>query len=119
MNEQAFYIKLMQFNALLQKENKILINQKPTELEQIVAKKESFIEVINAYQGEITTEIKQALIDIKTLQEQNLLLTQMEMAYAQTLMDAVRQSVKTANNPYGKQKNANQQAATLLVNTDM
>lgn len=119
MNEQAFYIKLTQFLKLLRKENKILINNQADKLDAIVAEKETFVDILNNYQGAITDQIRQAVAEIKQLQDENLLLTQMEMSYQTTLMNAVRESVKVANNPYGKAAVAKVPAATLLVDTDM
>lgn len=118
MSEQEFYQKLVQFTNVLKQEQHILKHNQPAKLAEIVAKKEIFVEVLNAYTGDVTPKLKTIINEIKVLQDQNLLLTQMEMSYQANLMDAVRESVKNSRNPYGKQAN-NTTAATLLVDTDM
>lgn len=119
MNEQHFYSKLTQFLRLLQTENKVLKANQADKLPAIVAQKETFVTVLNDYLGEVTPRIKAVVAQIKLLQEQNLLLTQLEMDYQKMLMDAVRESVKETRNPYGKAQPAQAPAATLVVNTDM
>lgn len=117
MNEQAFYLKLMKFINVLQKEQQILQHNQPEKLAAIVTQKQAFVEILNQYAGPITVRLKNIMTDIRVLQEQNLLLTQMEMSYQKTLMNAVRESVKISRNPYGNQVTTS--AATLLVDTDM
>lgn len=119
MNEQHFYSKLAQFLRLLQTENKILKTNQADKLANIVAQKETFVTVLNDYAGEVSPRLKAVISQIKLLQEQNLLLTQLEMDYQKMLMDAVRESVKTTRNPYGQSPKGQAPAATLVVNTDM
>lgn len=119
MNEQHFYAQLMQFLRLLQAENKILRTNQADKLADIVAQKAHFVTTLNTYDGAITAQIKATVTKIKQLQEQNLLLTQLELDYQKMLMDAVRESVKATRNPYGQTTNGHAPAATLAVNTDM
>lgn len=121
MNTNEFERKLNKFTQLLKKERGFLIKGKAEKLEELVAQKEEFVPLFNAYEGEITDKMRQLILQIQQQQEENLLLTQQAMSFQTTLMDAVKDTMKqtTHSNTYVNPANGVQnQTATTLVDTE-
>lgn len=119
MKEAEFERQMNRFYRLLKKERTYLIKDQSADLAELVAQKEAFVPVFEAYDGKITDKMKQLIAVIQQQQEENLLLTQQALSYQEVLMDAVQKSVASANQTtYNQKTAAYQQATTTLVDTE-
>lgn len=120
MNEAKFERELSRFLQLLKKERKALVNNQPELLEEIVEQKAAYVSVFDDYQGSISERMKKLIGAIQAQQEENLLVTEQAISYQNMLMDAVKQTMKTApHTTYSKkQVNVEKQAPTTMINTD-
>lgn len=120
MTTIEFERKLIKFTQLLKKEKMYLIKGHAEKLEELVAQKEEFVPLFSSYTGEISEKSRTLIKQIQQQQEENLLLTQQAISYQETLMDAVKSTMKQSNNQtYAKPTTAsNEQAPTTLVDTE-
>ncbi|MCP0886220.1 flagellar motor switch protein [Ligilactobacillus sp. WILCCON 0076] len=104
MNEKEFQKKIRIFRNVLTNEKESLINNKTEKVLEALSEKETYIPILDNYQGPISEKTKQLLREIKELQETNLLLTRQALSYQNTLMQAIKDNLKSPNELYGPKK---------------
>lgn len=118
MNEVKFESQLNRFLQLLKKERKVLVDNQPEKLEELVEQKSAYISVFDDYQGSISERMKELIRKIQEQQEENLLLTEQAISYQSMLMNALKKTLKTSTHTtYSKQVDQGKQAPTTLINT--
>lgn len=116
MNEKDFLKQLNQFYRLLQKENRALIKDDGPTLVTIVEQKESMLSIFEAYEGPIEGKIREQLMAIKTLQDENLLLTNQALSYQKMFMDTIQSQLKKQNTVYAPKNQPYQSAESSIIN---
>ncbi|WP_291291725.1 hypothetical protein [Enterococcus sp.] len=102
MTEREFERQLQRFLRLLVKEKEYLIKGQGEKLIELVEKKESFVPIIESYDGSLSTKSQELIQQIQWQQEENLLLTEQAISYQKTLMDAVKDNIQPVANTYSK-----------------
>lgn len=99
---------LKDFLRLLKKERMYLIKGQSELLPSLVEQKEAYIPLFEEYNQERTEKIKKLIAQIQMQQQENLLLTKQAIAYQETLLKAVSETIKTANfKTYGNPQEKN------------
>lgn len=120
MKPIEFERKLLKFSGLLKKEKEYLIKGQAEKLTELVAQKEEYIPLFNAYTEELTEKSRILIQQIQQQQAENLLLTQQAMSYQETLMNAVKETMqKSTNQTYANPSTTSAvQAPTTLVDAE-
>lgn len=120
MTSMEFERKLTKFNQLLKKERTYLIKGQSEKLADLVAQKETYVPIFDSYSGDVTDKMRDLIQQIQQQQEENLLLTKQAISYQETLMRAVKDTMKeSTTQTYSNPSNtAYHQAPTTLVDTE-
>lgn len=119
MTEKEFLKQLQHFYRLLQKENQALIKDEGERLLSIVGEKETMVSVFETYDGPVQGKLRDFLVDIKALQEENLLLTNQALSYQQMFMETIQQQLKKQTPVYTDKNHPYQSASATIINQDM
>lgn len=110
---------LKQLLKVLKKENKALKNNDGVQIEKILKQKEPLTEQLSLVDRELTeAEIKIAL-EIKQLQDNNLLLTRQAVAFTDNFLKIVGQSAQKNNATYSKKGSLTPQEDLSFINQSM
>lgn len=119
MTEKEFLRELNQFYHLLKKENQALIKDDGETLLTIVEQKESMVPIFEVYEEPIKEKVQERLLAIRTLQEENLLLTNQALSYQKMFMDTIQQQLKKNNTVYAPNNQPYQATEATIIDQDM
>lgn len=119
MTEKEFLRELNQFYHLLKKENQALIKYDGETLLSIVEQKESMVPIFEVYEEPIKEKVQERLLAIRTLQEENLLLTNQALSYQKMFMDTIQQQLKKNNTVYAPNNQPYQATEATIIDQDM
>lgn len=119
MQIKEFEWHLESFVKLLKKEKDYLIKDDGESLTSLLSKKESFVKVIEEYQGEISEKTRELITKIKTQQEENLLLTKQAISYQTMLMEAIKKNLSSPTGTYSKGAQIYAQPRTNFVDEEI
>lgn len=119
MIEKEFLRELNQFYHLLKKENRALIKDDGETLLSLIEQKESMVSIFEAYNGPIKGKVKERLLAIRFLQEENLLLTNQAISYQKMFMDTIQQQLKKNHTVYAPNNQPYQTTEATIINQDM
>lgn len=107
---------LRKFISLLKKEKKALIKNDGQQVSQIVKEKEAFVELLAAFEPTEDSDVRVLVLNIRDLQEDNLLLTEQALSYHNAFLSAVTQGLKKTNATYSRYGNLSGQEDVSLIN---
>lgn len=95
---------LKKFKRVLLEEKEALIKNDSAKVVAVIAEKETFMEVLPTLNstGLKKEDLSGIVMEIKNLQETNLLLTQQALQYQEKMMEAITDSAKTSGSTYAK-----------------
>ncbi len=110
---------LKQLLRLLKKENKALIRNDGNQIEQLVSQKEQLVNQLVMVERELTAIELNLALEIKQLQDDNLLLTKQAMAFNDNFIQTVGQNAQKVNATYSKKGSLSIQEDVGFVNQSM
>ncbi len=107
---------LKQLLRLLKKENNALVKNDGTQIEKIVSQKEELVEKIGDVNRPLSEAEKKIAIEIKQLQDDNLLLTRQAMSFNNNFLKLVGESAQKNNATYSKKGSLSVQDDVNFIN---
>lgn len=117
-NKQLMPI-LKQLLRLLKKENNALIANDGAQIEKIVFQKEQLIEQISGFKFSLSEKERELVVEIKQLQDDNLLLTRQAISYSNNFLKLVGENAQKTNATYSRKGNLSVQEDISFVNQSM
>ncbi|WP_028273277.1 flagellar export chaperone FlgN [Atopococcus tabaci] len=112
---------LESFKAVLLKEKEALIQNDGEAVQAIVKEKEAYVEALNQaeWNDEEKDTVRQLAMDIRELQETNLLLTKQAMKYTDTFLQAFQKEAKKKPITYSKRGSYEQNSSAGLLDQSL
>ena len=112
---------LTEFVDLLKSEKEALIHNDAEKVVEIVNQKQTFLEVLETLTPTSFEDdtLKAPLVEIKQLQETNLMLTKTALQFQETVLKAITKTVKSSGNTYSKKGYYKGNEQATLINQSL
>lgn len=103
---------------LLKLEKEVLIKDDKEKIEEIINKKNQYIEDLEEFKGidmEKDDSVIKLIKEINQLQQTNLLLTEQALSYQNLILDSISKNIKSTSNTYSSKGNYESKSKASLI----